>query len=130
EIDVDDVAIASYDGPVPIAARIPPGRLNLQKSAAIRLAIPPGHRRLTFSFTALSMSAPESVQFRYRIVGFDENWSPPTTERQATYPRLDAGDYRFEAIARDSDGIWNKTGPAVVFTVRPFIWQTWWFRLL
>lgn len=130
EVDVDDVAIASYDGPMPIAPRIAGGRANLQKAPAAKLEIPPGHRRLTFAFTALSMSAPESVQFRYRIVGFDENWSPPTTERQATYPRLDAGDYRFEAIARNSDGIWNKTGPAVVFMVRPFIWQTWWFRLL
>jgi signal transduction histidine kinase/ligand-binding sensor domain-containing protein len=128
-VSIDDTLVASYDGPAPIASRLPAGRVGLQEPP-VRLQIPPGYRRLAFDFTALSMIAPDSIQFRYRIEGFDDKWGSSTTEREATYPRLDAGDYRFEVIARNADGIWNKTGPSLAFTVAPFTWQTWWFRVL
>ena len=37
------------------------------------------------------------------------------------------GDYRFEVTACNNDGVWNPNGAAVVLTVLPRFWQTWWF---
>ena len=31
--------------------------------------------------------------------------------------------------ASNSDGVWNEQGAALAFSVRPFLWQTWWFQL-
>src|SRR5581483_8365492 len=77
QITVDDRTQAYYGGPIPLRGKIPPGRANL-RSASTGLEIVPGYRRLTFTYAALSLSAPESVQFRYRLDGFDEEWSAPT----------------------------------------------------
>ncbi len=93
------------------------------------LELPPGHRRLDLEFTALSFIAPENVHFRYRLEGLDSDWSEPSTLRSVSYPRLPAGDYRFVVTACNNAGVWNPNGAALRFTVRPFFWQTWWFRL-
>ncbi|HXE42288.1 MAG TPA: triple tyrosine motif-containing protein, partial [Candidatus Baltobacteraceae bacterium] len=93
------------------------------------LRFPASHRRLEFDFTALSFAAPESVNFQYRLDGFDDNWVEGGTQQSVNYSRLPAGKYQFRVKACNRDGIWNETGAAIAFTVEPFLWQTWWFRL-
>jgi signal transduction histidine kinase/ligand-binding sensor domain-containing protein len=102
--------------------------VNLQAPEA-GLRLPPGHRRLEFEFTAPSFAAPENVQFRYRLEGFDEGWIDAGPERTASYSRLPAGEYHFQVKACNGDGVWNEAGTAVGFAVTPFFWQRWWFRL-
>jgi len=77
----------------------------------------------------LSFTAPENVAFEYRLDGFDDHWVEAGTQRDAIYARLAAGNYRFEARARNSDGIWDQKSAALAFSVAPFFWQTWWFRI-
>lgn len=95
------------------------------------LRVPPDHRRMEFEFTALSFVGAENISFRYRLEGVDEDWvaaGAQRNERNAIYPRLPPGDYRFQVNACNSEGIWNETGAALAFVVAPFFWQTWWFR--
>jgi signal transduction histidine kinase len=47
----------------------------------------------------------------------------------ASYSRLPAGDYRFLVKACNGDGVWTEAATSFKFTVVPFLWQTWWFRL-
>ena len=91
--------------------------------------VPASHRRITFAFTGLSLAAPEHVRFRYRLDGFDRNWSEPTASREAVYTNLGPGAYRFRVIASNSDGIWNGSEAAVPFAFDPAFWETSWFRL-
>jgi len=86
------------------------------------------HRRLEFAWTALNFSAPENVNFRYQMEGFDDHWVDGGTERSAGYSRLPAGNYRFKVQARNGDGEWADS-PALPLLVSPFVWQTWWFRI-
>ena len=102
--------------------------LDLREPGA-KLELPPGHRRLEFEFAALNFTAPENVQFRYRLEGFDEDWIEAGTKRTAPYSRLSAGNYQFRAIACSTDGVWNQAGAALNIRVTPFFYQTWWFRL-
>lgn len=90
--------------------------------------IPPRRQRVTLAFTALSLSVAERVRFRYRLDGFDRDWSEPVAARQAVYTNLGPGAYRFRVIASNSDGIWNSAEAALRFTVAPALWQTMWFR--
>jgi signal transduction histidine kinase len=102
--------------------------INLGKrSAAVR--IEPRHRSLRFEFAALSFAAPENVVFRYRLEPFDGHWIEAGSQRTATYPRLTHGTYRFRVTACNSAGIWNEEGAVFAFSVVPFPWQTWWFRI-
>ena len=100
------------------------------RQAGLRLKLPPSHRKLEVEFTAPSFVAPERVRFRHRLEGLDGDWSEADTQRSASYPRLPAGHYRFRVAACNSAGVWSETEATLGFSVAPFFWQTWWFRLL
>jgi ligand-binding sensor domain-containing protein/signal transduction histidine kinase len=90
--------------------------------------IPPSRKRITFSYTALSLAVPERIRYRYFLESFDRSWSEPAAAGEAVYTNLGAGSYRFRVTASNSDGIWNGSESAVSFQVDPVLWQTWWFR--
>lgn len=87
------------------------------------------HRRLTFAFSALSLSIPERIRYKYKLDGVDESWSRPVIERQVTYNNLGSGNYRFHVVASNSEGLWNGAESELGFKIEPAYWQTWWFRL-
>ena len=122
QVIVDDKPVAQNGAGVPVE-----GMMDLQQPAT-HLQLPPQHRRVEFNFTALSLQAPENVRFRYWLEGFDEPRSEPTAAHSVSYSRLPAGTYRFHVTGCNSSGIWNEAGATLSFTVRPFFWQTWWFR--
>ena len=93
-------------------------------------ALPPGHRKIEIEFAALSFIAPENVNFRYRLEGWDDTWVDVLRpQRSAAYTRLPAGEYVFHVTACNSAGIWNETGATLAFVVEPFVWQKLWFQL-
>ena len=92
------------------------------------IAIPAGRRRIAFVYTGLSLSVPERVRYRYRLDGFDRDWSEPTADRQTVYTNLGHGQYRFRVIASNSDGLWNGSEASLAFEIRPMLWQTRWFQ--
>jgi signal transduction histidine kinase/ligand-binding sensor domain-containing protein len=119
---VDREVVASYGGLIPARA------VDLKTHSG--LAIPAQHRRLEIQFTALSLGAPENERLRYRLEGFDDDWVDVNGLRLASYSHLPGGNYRFHVIACNAEGIWNRAGASLAFTVAPFFWQTWWFRTI
>ncbi|MGH8481977.1 MAG: two-component regulator propeller domain-containing protein [Nevskiaceae bacterium] len=85
--------------------------------------LPPGRSRLDFQFTALSLLAPEKVQFRYRLEGYDEEWLEGGTARSASYTNLPPGRYTFRVAASNNDGLWNEQGAALAFAQQPYFYQ-------
>ena len=102
---------------------------NLNWPSTAGLSLPPDHHRLEIDFTALAFSSPESTRFRYRLDGLDKSWTEVSEPRTAIYPRLPAGNYRFQVIAGNADGIWNDEGATTSIVVAPFLWQRWWFQI-
>lgn len=96
--------------------------------AAVRL--PPRVRDLQIDYTAPSFVAPDEIQFRYRLAGYEEAWQEPGNRRQAFYRELPPGSYRFEVKACNDDGLWNEAGAALDLEVLPAYYQTGLFRLL
>lgn len=94
------------------------------------LRIPPGHNRIEFRYTGLSLVAPEKVRFKYRLEGLERDWIDGGTNRSAIYPFIPPGSYAFHVKACNNDGIWNEIGQTLSIEVLPHTWQTWWFRVL
>jgi ligand-binding sensor domain-containing protein len=102
-VSVDERTVAWYGGALPVTRN--GSELVDLRSPGARFRLPPRHRRVDIEFATLNLTAPENVQFRYRLEGYDENWiesgsrivdrSNPRAPRAANYPRLAAGDYRF-----------------------------------
>nr|MCU0255880.1 histidine kinase [Vicinamibacterales bacterium] len=90
--------------------------------------LPAGTRRLEIEYTALSLVAPEKVQFRHRLQGFDSQWVEAGSRRRISYTNLPPGEYRFEVMACNNDGVWNEAGHHWAFRIAPLLHQTWWFK--
>ncbi len=120
---MDEQIIASYGGDASTQTNISLTTLEAP------LKLPPSHKHLEFDFTAFHFSAPENIRFRYQLVGFDNGWIYPETDRSANYSRLAAGKYQFRIEACIGNGPWSETPAALAFAVAPFFWQTWWFRI-
>jgi hypothetical protein len=93
------------------------------------IRVPAPHQRVTIAYTGLSLSVPARVRFMYKLDGFDQRWTDPTSAREATYTNLESGHYRFRVIASNSEGMWNSAEAIVPFQIEPTVWQTWWFHL-
>ena len=107
----------------------PSSRLLELRERAARLHLPPGPRQLEISFTAMSFTKPESLGFKYRMVGLDTDWVEAGMRRVANYSQMPPGNYRFEVNACNSDGVWSATGAGLDVTAEPYWWETWWFRV-
>jgi signal transduction histidine kinase/ligand-binding sensor domain-containing protein len=95
--------------------------------AAQPLRLAPGSHRLEFRYTGLSFDDPERVRFRYRLENLDSEWVQAGSSRSASYAYVPHGQYLFEVTACNGDGVWNTAGASLSLTVRPHLWQTWWF---
>jgi signal transduction histidine kinase/CheY-like chemotaxis protein/HPt (histidine-containing phosphotransfer) domain-containing protein len=117
----------SLPPPVKVQELVADGR-SLPVSAEVRLE--PEERDLEVRYTALSFLSPAKVRFRYRLDGVDPDWVEAGARRSAFYSRLPPGTYRFQVMASNNDGVWNREGASLAIVVVPHLWQTWWFRSL
>ena len=103
----------------------------LRAAGPVAVTLAPENEQLEIRFTSLNFSAPKraaaGVRFRYRLEGRDQNWTDIGGEREAHFPRLPAGHYRFHVIAGNEDGVWNETGATLAVTVLPPFWRQPWF---
>jgi signal transduction histidine kinase/ligand-binding sensor domain-containing protein len=118
-------------------ALVPPVRLRGLVADGVAFAPAPTTLRLAahnnnlrIDYTALSLSMPERMSFRYRLAGVDTNWIDAGTRRSAYYTTLKPGSYRFQVQAVNEDGVWNHEGATQDFTIAPTLAQTSWFRAL
>ena len=90
-------------------------------------SLPAKTSTIHIAYTALSFAAPRKVRFRYKLQGYDKEWSSPVSLREMTYTNLPPGDYSFRVIACNNNGIWNEQGASFDFVVLPAWYQTLWF---
>lgn len=85
--------------------------------------IGPSPVNLEVNFTAPSFIAPQLIRFRYRLDGFDPDWTEADA-RSARYTNLSAGNYTFRVEAENADGVWSDPGASFAFVLRPPLSKT------
>jgi ligand-binding sensor domain-containing protein/signal transduction histidine kinase len=106
--------IVADDQPVPVSSLV---------------TIPPGHGRLAIDFTLCELVNPQRFSFRYKLEGFDDNWTPALRGRSAYYTNLSPARYRFHVMASDSASS-SVSEAFVTLDLRPFFCQTNWLYAL
>ncbi len=81
--------------------------------------LPEGTSALTLRYAARVLSRAEQVRYRFRLVGVDADWREAGTQREATYANLGPGDYRFEVLASNPDGLWSRQPTVLAFHIAP-----------
>lgn len=103
----------------------------LEKSIHLTEKITLNHQQNVFSigFSALEYTAPEENRYRYRLLGFKDNWVETSTP-SVTYTNLSAGTYHLQVMAANNDGLWNPTPIELAIRVKPPFWRTLWAYLI
>jgi len=88
-----------------------------------------GTKRIKFSFTLLSFMFPQENKFKYILEGYDKEWIDNGGRREAYYMNIPPKKYVFKVIGCNSDGIWNEEGASLSFYIKPFFYQTIYFKM-
>jgi ligand-binding sensor domain-containing protein/signal transduction histidine kinase len=81
---------------------------------------------ILFLFNAKLLSNPAHVEYRYRLNGYDAEWTD-THGHTARYHRLPPGKYLFEVQARTSGEKWSSEVASIAIKHRPYLYQAWYF---
>lgn len=76
-------------------------------------------------FSTLDYSDVRNVKYTYRLEGFDQSWSQPSSTPWAAYQKLPAGKYVLHVKACTSDGTWGKESTLVIRIKPPFYLTSW-----
>jgi ligand-binding sensor domain-containing protein len=93
------------------------------------LTLPFDQNHLSFEFIGVNHTSPEKVRYKWKLEGYDRDWTPETDRREATYSNLAPNEYTFMVTAMNEDGVMTATPATFSFVIRPPYWETWWFRL-
>lgn len=94
------------------------------------IELPHNKNHLTFDFLGINFSNPEAVSYKWKLDGFDENWSPPSKQNTVTYSNLPYGDYVFNVISCNEEGIWNAHPKKIWISIKPPFWRKPWVMIL
>ena len=123
---VDPARLPGMDAPPPVRLeQVRVGDANGPIEGEILL--PPGSVPLRIRYTAMTLQNAERVRFRYRMDGIGQGWVDAGQGREAAFPALPHGRYRFRVAASIDGQRWSELEPALAIRVRPHIYQTIWF---
>jgi PAS domain S-box-containing protein len=92
------------------------------------LSLPAHTSSVQISYSAVSLSDPEAIRFRYKLQETDKGWHEAATATPVTYRNLPPGSYHFSVEASDTNGVWSGAPANMAFTMLPAYYQTTWFR--
>lgn len=103
-------------------------------NAVSHIDLPYNQNTLRLELAALEYLNPLLNQYRVSLsrVGEPENWVNLGTQYFVTYANLIPGEYIFQFVSANAEGIWTETTLAKKLTIviHPHWSNTWWFRLL
>ena len=100
--------------------------LTLWNNLPEELILPHNQNHLTFEFSAINLTFPEDIQYRFKLTPFDKEWFSATKKTSTTYSNLPSGEYTFEVKARNEDGVWNQKPAIFSFKISAPWWKKWW----
>jgi signal transduction histidine kinase/ligand-binding sensor domain-containing protein/DNA-binding response OmpR family regulator len=104
-----------------------PALTNRDISLVKEIEILPEDRVFSFEFAGLSFYQPYKNKYKYRLVGFSNEWIELGTKRDITFTDLESGTYFLEILAANNDGIWSDKPFVLKIIVIPPVYKSWWF---
>ncbi len=95
-----------------------------------KIELPYSENSLIIEYFGVSLSNPEQVRYRFRLLGLETLWSPVTERTEAVYTNLTPGTYTFEVMAANNDEVWSDIPATFQFEIIPPFWQRLWFYIL
>lgn len=78
-------------------------------------------------YSVIQLRSQERVRFRYKLEGFDRNWTDASLRRVAYYTNLPPGQYRFRVAAFEVNNPQQVSETSVEMVQRPHFYRAPWF---
>ncbi len=78
----------------------------------------------SFSFSTLNYYNSQKCEFVYRLDGFDQDWNFIETQRTANFTNVPPGNYLFEVMATNEDGVMGSEVKQIRVVINPPLWKT------
>lgn len=138
-------SISLQGGNIPTAGEVFQHDTNLAAEYLDSITLQPHERNITVHFAAIDFTAPERINYAFRLTTDDSDantpWNHIGHNRSVTLLDLNPGVYRLTIRSTNADGEWydsagkgdNDKGPNVrtlTIIVRPTFWEAWYGQLL
>lgn len=95
--------------------------LDLDSNKTAQLHLTSKESSLKIDFAADNYLISEKNKFKYRLLPISDVWIDLGNEGTAIFSNLEGGDYTFEVIAANNDGLWNLT-PLRIIIKKDYPW--------
>ncbi|NQZ07909.1 MAG: diguanylate cyclase [Algicola sp.] len=130
-INPERVSTQQFSAPIRFTKLYIDGKRVSTKRLKKRLTLQPEDKGFTLEFAALDYFSPNSLDYKYRLLGFNDQWT--TTDaghRQISYTNLAPGDYQLQVFSVNAKGHELSSVEQRLITVLPKFWQTMAFKIL
>jgi Signal transduction histidine kinase len=114
----------SDPAPVVIDQVLADGR---QTSGAQKISLAPDNAKVEIHYSVIQLRSQERVRFRYKLEGFDKNWTDASSRRVAYYTNLLPRDYQFRVAAFEMNNPEQISETSIHIIQRPHFYRTSWF---
>ncbi len=108
------------------------GKNSLLKKSLIntkKIELSPDQDVFSIEFAALDYNSPKSIEYAYKMEGFDSDWVESGNRRFVTYTNLDPGNYIFKVKSTNAYGVWTNNETLLNILVNPPWWRTIWANI-
>ncbi|MCY1719040.1 response regulator [Prolixibacteraceae bacterium Z1-6] len=89
-----------------------------------KLVLTPKETTLKFHFSADNYLLSEKNRFMYRLTNYFNEWVGEETDGTATFINVPAGNYVFEVLACNNDGVWNDLPARLPVEIKQFWYKS------
>lgn len=98
--------------------------LNAPVGYANTLTLLPGQNIFSIGFATLEYRSNAKKMYKYKLDGFDNEWTNPSSRNEVTYTNLSPGTYTLEVMGTNTDGVWNEKPIRMKIIIQPYWYQT------
>ncbi|WP_461146721.1 hybrid sensor histidine kinase/response regulator transcription factor [Spirosoma pulveris] len=81
---------------------------------------------LSIDFSALEFNQIHKNQYRYKLIGLDNDWVYSGNQATATYTNLPPNTYTLIVNASNTSSVWSPYMHSLRIVINPPVWATWW----
>ena len=91
--------------------------------------LPAGSSTVEFNFVGIEYNNPKAYLLKFRLSGYDDEWISSKNPGNARYVHVKPGNYIFEIMASNADGVWGDEVKQLQVNINAEWWQQSWFKI-
>ncbi|RPD99976.1 hybrid sensor histidine kinase/response regulator [Aureibaculum marinum] len=107
-----------------------PELLTTDISYAKKIKLEATNNNIELEFASLHLPYASNNNYKCKLIGLDEDWIQLGHRRSINYANLPKGNYTFQLMGTNNDGVWNSNVLTFDIEVLPQWYKTWWMLLL